>query len=81
MRRPRLACDDERTQAVLELLLWHSWGVDDLRRHIAHRFPVAKPRTLQRVAQRVCDIHCCGNGYTSVDIARQLRKLMPRKAV
>ena len=79
-RRPKLAWDDERAQSVMEFL-WGTWGVDDLRRHIAQRFPTERRGKLKRASQRICDIHCCGEGYSPEDVTRQLRKLMPREAV
>lgn len=59
--------------------LWGTWALEQLERRIARRFPLGRARALKRVAQRICDMHCCSMGYTGDDIARQLRKLLPRE--
>ena len=79
-QRPQLHCDDKRAQSVMKFL-WGGWGLEQLERHIARRFPRGRNKVLRRVAKRIGDMHCCSMGYTAEDITRQLRKLLPREPV
>ena len=65
---------DERLDIIMSYL-WGTWDIDSLERKIAKLFPGSDPYTLKRVTRRIMNYHCDGNGYTDVQIQRQLSRL------
>lgn len=74
-RHRQLQGDDEEVQTVMEFL-WGTWDVDELTELIDELLHPRDKRRCGRVAQRICDIHCGGEGYSDDDIVRELQKLV-----
>ncbi len=70
-RHSRLAHSDKRVQSVMKYL-WGTWGVDDVRRKIARRFPQATRRAVAKATKGVIRLHCEQGTYDCDDIACQL---------
>lgn len=75
-RKRLIECDDERAQKIMNFL-WGTWWVTDLEKRIARYFDCKGHPALKEVSEKIADLHCSGNGYSSQDITDELEKLLP----
>jgi acetone carboxylase gamma subunit len=74
MEDKRLSGEDERVQKVMALLQG-SFNVNDVNVLINELFQCNDNESEKRVAQCIVDMHCCDEGYSNDDIAKQLTLL------
>lgn len=67
--------DDEHVQAIAEFL-WQTWDLKTLANKIRAHFPHDDERLIEKVTEKIANLHISGDGYDIRHLTHQLEKLL-----
>jgi len=75
MTTNKLHEDDPSVQHIAEFL-WQTWNNKTLADQIQLHFPHDDRKLIEKVADRIGNLHCSGDGYDISDLIYYLEKLL-----